>query len=129
MPSWCVPQVGDSRGDGVGLEAFSARGWRLCQGAHAFLQRGRDGLEIRLDPSSREQLAQMSRISVSDANGTSGQHHRLTSSVQPSASTNSMSLKGNETSTGESIIIPIDIKTLATTMSMIRNGMNTMKAI
>src|SRR5947199_5344815 len=41
---------------------------------------------------------------------------------QPSTSTNSMSLKGREMSTGESIIMPIDMSTLATTMSMIRKG-------
>ena len=40
-----------------------------------------------------------------------------------------MSLNGSEMSTGESIIIPIDISTLATTMSMMTNGMNTMNPI
>ena len=49
--------------------------------------------------------------------------------VQPSTSTNSMILKGSEMSTGESIIMPIDISTLATTRSMITNGMNSRKPI
>jgi hypothetical protein len=40
-----------------------------------------------------------------------------------------MSLKGSEISTGESIIMPIDMSTLATTRSMIRNGMKIMKPI
>ncbi len=48
-------------------------------------------------------------------------------SVQPSTSTNNMSLKGREMSTGESIIMPIDISTLATTRSMITNGMKIRK--
>ncbi len=51
------------------------------------------------------------------------------SKFQPSTSTNSISLKGSEIITGDSIIMPIDISTLATTMSMIRNGMKTMKPI
>ena len=51
------------------------------------------------------------------------------SRFQPSTSTNSMSLNGSEISTGDSIIMPIDISTLATTMSMIRNGMKIMKPI
>ena len=51
------------------------------------------------------------------------------SRFQPSASTNSISLKGSDTRTGDSIIIPIDISTLATTMSITRNGMKTMKPI
>jgi hypothetical protein len=50
-------------------------------------------------------------------------------SDQPSTSTNSMILKGSEMSTGESIIMPIDISTLATTRSMITNGMNSRKPI
>jgi hypothetical protein len=48
-------------------------------------------------------------------------------SDQPSTSTNSMSLKGREMSTGESIIIPMDMSTLATTRSMITNGMKSRK--
>ena len=36
-------------------------------------------------------------------------------SVQPSISTNSISLNGSEISMGDSIIMPIDIKTAATT--------------
>jgi len=35
-----------------------------------------------------------------------------------------MSLNGSETTTGGSIIMPIDIRTEATTRSMIRNGRN-----
>ena len=50
-------------------------------------------------------------------------------SVQPSTSTNSMILNGSEISTGDSIIMPIDISTLATTRSMITNGMNSRKPI
>ena len=42
---------------------------------------------------------------------------------QPSTKTNNMSLKGIEIIIGDSIIIPIDIKTLATTRSIITNGM------
>ena len=45
-----------------------------------------------------------------------------TISRQPSTSTNSSSLKGNEISTGGSISMPIETITLATTMSRIRNG-------
>jgi hypothetical protein len=48
---------------------------------------------------------------------------------QPSASTNSMSLKGSATSTGLSIIMPRLISTLATIMSMIRKGMKIRKPI
>src|SRR6202030_1970176 len=51
------------------------------------------------------------------------------SKVQPSTTTNNMILNGNETSTGDNIIMPIDISTLATTRSITRNGMNTMKPI
>src|SRR6185369_188146 len=47
----------------------------------------------------------------------------------PSASTNSISLNGREISTGDSIIMPMDISTLATTMSMIKKGMKIMKPI
>ena len=46
-----------------------------------------------------------------------------TTSTQPSTSTNSRILNGAEISIGESIIMPIDISTLATTRSMITNGM------
>ena len=42
---------------------------------------------------------------------------------QPSTKTNNMSLKGIEIIIGDNIIIPIDIKTLATTRSIITNGM------
>jgi hypothetical protein len=45
-----------------------------------------------------------------------------TSRFQPSTSTNNISLKGNETMKGGSIIIPMDRRTLATTMSMIKKG-------
>jgi hypothetical protein len=41
---------------------------------------------------------------------------------QPSARTNNINLKGNEIMMGGSIIMPIESKTLATTMSMIKNG-------
>ena len=51
------------------------------------------------------------------------------SRFQPSASTNSMILNGSEMTAGDTIIIPIDISTLATTMSMMRKGMNTTKPI
>jgi len=44
-------------------------------------------------------------------------------SIQPSAKTKSMSLNGIEIIMGESIIMPIDISTLATTRSIITNGM------
>ena len=44
-------------------------------------------------------------------------------SDQPSISTNSISLKGSETISGDSIIIPIAINTLATIRSITRNGM------
>ena len=44
-------------------------------------------------------------------------------SDQPSISTNSISLKGSETISGDSIIIPIAINTLATIGSITRNGM------
>ncbi len=50
-------------------------------------------------------------------------------SAQPSTSTNSMSLRGSEISIGDSIIMPIDISTLATTRSMITNGMKIRKPI
>ena len=49
--------------------------------------------------------------------------------VQPSTSINNMILKGSEISTGESIIMPIDISVLATTRSMITNGMNSRNPI
>src|SRR5690606_22502637 len=52
-----------------------------------------------------------------------------TSSTQPSASTNSISLNGSEISIGETIIMPSDISTLATSRSMITKGMNSMKPI
>ena len=51
------------------------------------------------------------------------------SSVQPSTSTNSMILNGSETMTGDIIIMPIDISTEATTMSMMMKGMKMMKPI
>ena len=40
-----------------------------------------------------------------------------------------MILNGRDTITGDIIIMPIDISTLATTMSMMRKGMKTMKPI
>ncbi len=51
------------------------------------------------------------------------------SRFQPSASTNSISLNGNATNTGDNIIMPSDINTLATTMSITRNGMKIMNPI
>ena len=42
---------------------------------------------------------------------------------QPSTSTNSMSLKGMEIIMGDSIIMPIDIKTLAMIRSITTKGM------
>ena len=51
------------------------------------------------------------------------------SRLQPSTSTNNMILNGSDTVDGDTIIIPIDINTLATTMSMIRNGMKMAKLI
>ena len=51
------------------------------------------------------------------------------SKAQPSTSTNSISLNGNEISMGDNIIIPIDIRTLETTRSMIRKGMKIRKPI
>ena len=52
-----------------------------------------------------------------------------TSSDQPSTSTNSISLNGRDTSIGESITMPIDISTLATTRSMMTNGIKMTKPI
>src|SRR5690554_1906074 len=52
-----------------------------------------------------------------------------TASTQPSTSTNSRILNGAETSIGESIIMPIDISTLATTRSMMMKGMKIKKPI
>ena len=46
---------------------------------------------------------------------------------QPSTSTNIMILKGNEIIEGGSIIIPIDIRVLETTISMIRKGIKSKK--
>ena len=50
-------------------------------------------------------------------------------SAQPSMSTNNMILNGSEISTGDNIIMPMDMSTLATTRSMITNGMNSRKPI
>ena len=44
------------------------------------------------------------------------------SKVQPSTNTNSISLNGMEMIMGESIIMPIDINTLATIKSITTNG-------
>ena len=43
---------------------------------------------------------------------------------QPSTKTNNSILNGSEIITGGSITIPIDINTLATTISIIKKGMN-----
>src|SRR3954469_12865172 len=51
----------------------------------------------------------------------------LTISAQPSTITNSKSLNGNDTSTGGSMNMPIDISVELTTRSMMRNGTNTTK--
>ncbi len=45
-----------------------------------------------------------------------------TTKCQPSTNTNSSSLKGNEINTGGSMSMPIEIVTLATTISRITNG-------
>ena len=45
------------------------------------------------------------------------------SKVQPSTKTKSISLNGIEMIMGESIIMPMDIKTLATIKSITTNGM------
>ncbi len=44
------------------------------------------------------------------------------SKVQPSARTKMMSLTGNENIMGDTMIIPSDVKTLATAKSMAING-------
>src|SRR5581483_4121747 len=46
-----------------------------------------------------------------------------TTRYHPSASTNRISLNGSEITTGGSSIMPIDMSTLATTRSTMRNGM------
>ncbi len=46
-----------------------------------------------------------------------------TTNTHPSTSTNNRILNGAEINIGDSIIMPIDINTLATTRSMITNGM------
>ena len=48
---------------------------------------------------------------------------------RPSTRTKSISLNGNAIITGDIIIIPMDISTLATTMSMIRKGTKMMNPI
>ena len=48
---------------------------------------------------------------------------------QPSTSTKKISLKGKEIITGGSIIMPMDMSTEATTISMIKKGTNTKKPI
>src|SRR5258708_25809812 len=48
---------------------------------------------------------------------------------QPSTMMKSSILKGREMRTGGSIIIPIDIRTEATTMSIMRNGIKMMNPI
>ena len=49
--------------------------------------------------------------------------------AQPSTSTNNMILKGSEMISGDSIIMPIYMSTLATTRSMMRNGRKIRKPI
>src|SRR6202163_2351139 len=49
--------------------------------------------------------------------------------LQPSTRTKKMSLNGSDTTTGGSIIMPIDISADATTRSMIRNGRKSKKPI
>src|SRR5437868_13965288 len=50
-------------------------------------------------------------------------------SDQPSTSTTKISLNGSDTTTGGSIIMPIDIRTEATTRAMIRKGRNSRNPI
>src|SRR5262245_60122444 len=64
-------------------------------------------------------LGHVTKLSTSD----------LTIRCQPSTITNSSSLNGSEIITGGSISMPIDIRVLETTMSMIRNGTKTRKPI
>src|SRR6266478_5728460 len=47
----------------------------------------------------------------------------LTTSAQPSTITNNNNLNGNDTRTGGSMNMPIDIRVELTTRSMIKNGM------
>jgi hypothetical protein len=49
--------------------------------------------------------------------------------VQSSTRTKKISLNGSDTTTGGSIIMPIDVSTEATTRSMIRNNRNSKKPI
>src|SRR3954462_2895042 len=51
----------------------------------------------------------------------------LTTSAQPSTSTNSRILKGSDTRTGGSIIMSIDMSDELTIKSITKNGMKTMK--
>lgn len=53
----------------------------------------------------------------------------LTTKCQPSTRINSNILNGKDIMTGGNIIMPMDINTLATTISMTRNGMKIMKPI
>ena len=56
-------------------------------------------------------------------------HQAAGDQAQPSTSTKKISLNGSDTTTGGSIIMPIDISTEATTRSMMRNGRNSRKPI
>ena len=47
----------------------------------------------------------------------------MVSRSQPSTSTNRISLNGSEMSTGGNTMMPIEIRVVATTMSMMTNGM------
>ena len=49
--------------------------------------------------------------------------------AHPSTATKRNSLNGSETSVGDSIIMPSDIRMLATTISMTRNGRKSRKPI
>ena len=53
----------------------------------------------------------------------------LTTKYHPSTSTNNNILNGNEIITGGSIIIPIDISTLATTISITKKGIKIINPI
>lgn len=53
----------------------------------------------------------------------------FTTKYQPSTSTKSIILNGNEIMTGGNIIIPMAISVLETTISMIRKGIKIMKPI
>src|SRR6185503_11024142 len=82
----------------------------------------------------REHQGHLECVAADGDDGFRAHRKKLAASVpmtrdQPSMSTNSMILNGSEISTGDSIIMPIDMSTLATTRSMITNGMNSRNPI